>query len=111
MVGRSLQFIHHCFPNYSTIALTHIVINPKPHSTFVHRCCQVPNVYGCCWFGDGLGQVSAESESAEDIGHDATVDEEDEEEEEEVLVEEDQIVHQVCFCIWIKQEPIKVLHI
>ncbi|KAG7253977.1 hypothetical protein CRUP_006561, partial [Coryphaenoides rupestris] len=41
-----------------------------------------------------IGQVSAESESAEDIGHDATVDEEDEEEEDEVLVEEDQIPNQ-----------------
>ncbi|CAL8338477.1 unnamed protein product [Lota lota] len=41
-----------------------------------------------------IGHVSAESESAEDIGHDATVDEEDEEEEDEVLVEEDQITNQ-----------------
>ncbi|CAL8339568.1 unnamed protein product [Merluccius merluccius] len=41
-----------------------------------------------------IGHVAAESESAEDIGHDATVDEEDEEEEDEVLVEEDQIPNQ-----------------
>ncbi|KAK0145542.1 Translocon-associated protein subunit alpha [Merluccius polli] len=43
---------------------------------------------------DDKGHVAAESESAEDIGHDATVDEEDEEEEDEVLVEEDQIPNQ-----------------
>ncbi|KAM9523314.1 translocon-associated protein subunit alpha [Salvelinus alpinus] len=39
-----------------------------------------------------FGQVSADSESAEDISPDSTVDEEEEEEEEdEVLVEEDQV--------------------
>ncbi|XP_071373914.1 LOW QUALITY PROTEIN: translocon-associated protein subunit alpha-like [Centroberyx affinis] len=38
-----------------------------------------------------IGHVSADSESAEDIGPDAAVDEEEEEEEDEVLVEEDQI--------------------
>ena len=107
MVGCSLQFIHHCFPNYSMISLTQIVINPKTHSSFVHQCCQVPNVFGCCWFGNDSGQVSAESESAEDIGHDATVDEEDEEEEEEVLVEEDQIIHQVGFLFGSNRNPSK----
>ncbi|XP_038871962.1 translocon-associated protein subunit alpha [Salvelinus namaycush] len=38
-----------------------------------------------------FGQVSADSESAEDISPDSTVDEEEEEEEDEVLVEEDQV--------------------
>ncbi|XP_071766581.1 translocon-associated protein subunit alpha [Centroberyx gerrardi] len=38
-----------------------------------------------------IGHVSADSESAEDVGPDAAVDEEEEEEEDEVLVEEDQI--------------------
>lgn len=37
------------------------------------------------------GRVSADSESAEDIFPDSTVDEEEEEEEDEVLVEEDQV--------------------
>uniref|UniRef100_A0A8C7M283 Translocon-associated protein subunit alpha n=1 Tax=Oncorhynchus mykiss TaxID=8022 RepID=A0A8C7M283_ONCMY len=38
-----------------------------------------------------FGRVSADSESAEDIFPDSTVDEEEEEEEDEVLVEEDQV--------------------
>ncbi|XP_029906797.1 translocon-associated protein subunit alpha-like [Myripristis murdjan] len=38
-----------------------------------------------------IGHVSADSDSTEDIGLDAAVDEEEEEEEDEVLVEEDQL--------------------
>ena len=91
------------------ISLTHVVLYPF-HFYYMNVAKKVPNAFCSFLWGDYIGQVSAESESAEDIGHDATVDEEDEEEEDEVLVEEDQIVHQVCF-IWSKQEPMKALQI
>ena len=88
------------------ISLTHVVLYPF-HFYYMNVAKKVPNAFCSFLWGDYIGQVSAESESAEDIGHDATVDEEDEEEEEEVLVEEDQIIHQVGFLFGSNRNPSK----